>query len=81
MNNMGILDSINSNYSLKTLEEHEKLANDWYKQSLAPQPNGIACPQCGTELLDSNPKILLTTNPPRKNIHCPKCGYNVLRIA
>jgi len=46
-----------------------------------PQPNGIACPECGEELMDSD-ALLLTSIPPRRNIHCPgrNCvfvGYRV----
>lgn len=46
-----------------------------------PRPNGIACPECGHELLDSQPLITFTSNPPQKNIHCPECDYIGFRIA
>jgi hypothetical protein len=46
-----------------------------------PRPNGIACPECGEELLDSNPNMTLTSNPAKKSIHCSKCKYNGYRIA
>lgn len=46
-----------------------------------PHPNGIKCPECGKELWDSRPMITLTTSPPRKDIHCPKCGYKGYRLA
>lgn len=45
-----------------------------------PKPNGIVCPDCGEELLDTNPFSTITTNPPQKHIHCPKCGYSGYRI-
>ena len=43
--------------------------------------DGIACPKCGKELLDSSPSITLTSHPPQKNIHCDACGYRGFRIA
>lgn len=46
-----------------------------------PRPNGIACPKCGGELLDSSPMITLTSYPPQKNVHCPACDYTGYRIA
>jgi DNA-directed RNA polymerase subunit RPC12/RpoP len=46
-----------------------------------PKSNGIACPKCGNELMDTNPMMTLTSYPAQKNIHCPKCGYTGYRIA
>ena len=46
-----------------------------------PHVNGIACPKCGKELWDSSPSITLTSNPPKKNVHCPACGFKGYRIA
>jgi predicted RNA-binding Zn-ribbon protein involved in translation (DUF1610 family) len=45
--------------------------------------NGIACPTCGKELVDSCPDAYLMSSPLRKNIHCPEdgCGYTGLRNA
>ena len=68
---------------LKTLEEHNDMV--WKnQQSFAdlsrPQKNGIACPKCGEEMWDSNPMITLTSNPPKKNVHCD-CGYVGYRLA
>ena len=40
-----------------------------------PRLNGIACPNCGAEMLDSNPMETLTSNPPQKRIHCSNCHY------
>ena len=47
----------------------------------SPRPNGIACPTCCNELLDSEPTMTLASNPPQKSIHCPSCGYRGHRIA
>jgi DNA-directed RNA polymerase subunit RPC12/RpoP len=68
---------------LKSLDEHNSIA--WSNQSSmfdnSPKPNGIACPNCGEELMDSHPMITLTSHPAQKNIHCPSCDYRGYRIA
>lgn len=64
--------------TLKSLDQRsrERWAAFEAQQKLAqPHPNGIACPKCGLELWDSNPMIVLTSDPPQKNIHCPACGW------
>jgi hypothetical protein len=40
--------------------------------------NGIACPKCGEEMYDTNPNMILTSNPPKKSVHC-KCGFSGYR--
>ena len=68
---------------LKSLDEHnqEILKNhNFFVQSQIPLPNGISCPTCGKEMFDSNPMMTLTSNPPKKNIHCD-CGYIGYRYA
>lgn len=45
------------------------------------RPNGIACPNCGKELMDSSPMTVLTSDPPQKDVHCPACGYRGHRVA
>jgi hypothetical protein len=44
-----------------------------------PHFNGIACPDCGKELYDTNASIL-TSFPPKRNVHCD-CGYHGYRLA
>ena len=46
-----------------------------------PKYNGIACPKCGSELVDTNPMETLTSYPPQKNINCIECEYIGYRIA
>lgn len=46
-----------------------------------PCRNGISCPDCGVELFDSCPAMTLTSNPPKKNIHCEACDYRGYRTA
>ena len=43
------------------------------------RPNGIACPECGKELYDTNPHEVLASLPPQKNVHC-ECGYSGYRV-
>lgn len=40
--------------------------------------NGVACPKCGDEMYDTNPNLTLTSNPPKKSVHC-KCGFSGYR--
>lgn len=67
---------------LVNLMDHNIIA---WSQSAAnlnqPIPNGIACPNCKEELLDSNPFVTLTSWPAQKNVHCPNCEYKGFRIA
>jgi ribosomal protein S27AE len=68
--------------TLKTLEEFNTQRRSGYRfPDSTPKPNGIACPKCGEELVDSQPNVTLTSMPPQKNIHCPKCDYTGFRVA
>lgn len=44
-----------------------------------PVANGIACPECGQELMDSSPCIVLTSHPAQVHTHCSKCTYKGTR--
>lgn len=46
-----------------------------------PRPNGIACPNCSIELVDSNPHMMMMSRPPMLAIHCRACGYKGTRVA
>lgn len=65
---------------LKTLDEHN-LQVKIVGQNL-PQPNGIECPNCGSELFDSNPNMTLMSFPPQKRVICLKdsCDYSGFRF-
>ena len=71
------------NKKLKLLSEHNAEAWQAHKNINNPVLNGIACPECGKELYDSNPMAILTSSPPQKNVHCSnkKCGYIGYRVA
>ena len=68
---------------LKDLSKHNSEASvlQYGLNNNNPIKNGIACPKCGNELLDSRPMITLTSYPAQKNIHCDKCDYVGYRIA
>lgn len=72
---------------MKTLEEFNKermLAYEFDLQAthpMKPHRNGIECPHCSDELWDSCPGMTLTSSPPKKNVHCPACGYFGYRLA
>ena len=65
---------------MKSLDEFNEERRKLYSIGDDPIPNGIACPKCGAELLDSRPNVSLTSYPPQKNIHCSKCDYRGYRI-
>ena len=56
---------------MKTLEEYEK-EKAYLREH---HGTGIQCPACGDELVESNPGVILTTNPARKAVHCPTCKH------
>ncbi len=68
------------NKKLKSLKEHNEGRMADQGEMSGPLPNGIACPNCETELLDSTPHKVLTSNPAQYNIHCPKCDYQGYRF-
>ena len=57
-------------------EQEERL---WKYREVYPKPNGIACPECGAELYDSD-SVILTSYPPKRNINCSECEYTGTRI-
>lgn len=68
---------------LKSLDEHNAERHDYYRVAdiKNPVPNGIACPTCGKEMVDTNPYVILTSDPPQMNVRCPACGYTGYRVA
>jgi hypothetical protein len=70
---------------LKTLQEHNTMNTTFHRGLLPQSPvlNGIACPKCGEELLDTQPNVTLSSMPPQKNVGCSsdKCDYTGYRIA
>jgi ribosomal protein S27E len=67
--------------TLKNLSEHnrEKSLQWQWQSAVNSQLNGIACPECGQELLDTNPDQVLLTAPPQFRVHCSSCDYTGTR--
>jgi hypothetical protein len=69
---------------LKSLVEHNSMSTTFHLGMLNPKPipNGIACPKCGEELLDTKPNETLASMPPQKNVGCSskKCDYIGYRV-
>lgn len=51
----------------------------YYYDTGAALPNGIACPECGAELVDTEPDVTLLSAPPQKKVRCSQCAYSGLR--
>jgi hypothetical protein len=59
---------------LITLEEHNKIKS----QQCSMVGNGIACPDCGSELFDLG--VSLHHYPPKYRIFCKNCNYKGTRL-
>ena len=68
---------------MKKLDQHNELQTSRHMQMYSGRPvkNGIECPRCRSELLDSNPHMTLTSMPPQKNVHCNDCGFVGYRVS
>lgn len=65
---------------MKTLREHNTEAMRRHRRRAEqPRNNGIECPECGAEMVDSD-GFVLTSSPPQKNIHCPSCQHKAYAI-
>ena len=60
---------------LISLSSFNENATSRHIPTMAPQLNGIECPRCRKELFDTHPMVVLTSDPPKKSIHCSHCGY------
>jgi len=69
--------------NLKSLQKFNQERQEYHDHLDDPRPNGIACPKCGGELIDSSPGLIITTNPGLASIHCPSddCDYVGTRLA
>ena len=65
--------------ALRSLEEHDAEAWERHRivNNMNSKPLGIACPKCGTELVNPEPNMVLTSNPPKQHTQCTAkhCGY------
>ena len=68
---------------LVSLKEHNESIISMYEESCVgiPFPNGIKCPDCEAELLDSSRLItFLEMGNPYTRIQCNECGFLGQRI-
>ena len=67
---------------LKSLAEHNTHMQNlqMWDSIVQSRPNGIACPECGKELLDTNPNFALLTSPVQYRVHCSDCDYTGTRF-
>ena len=58
---------------MKTLEEHNE-----YICKINAEPKvclaGVKCDDCGTEMILSQPNVVLASYPPKMRVECPSCG-------
>jgi len=68
---------------LKSLQEwNQEQQILWDQAQPAPdKPNDLQCPDCGEELVDPQPRVLIAEDPPAKDVRCLACGYKGRRIA
>lgn len=67
---------------LEEYNENKRIANVAKEAIMkAPVRNGIECPDCGEELCDTNPTIVLLGNPPSMEVSCTSCYYKGYRLA
>lgn len=62
-----------------SLDENNRRAFAIHTQDNSPRKNGIACPDCGEELMDTNPLLILCSEPPKKDVKCSVCEYTGYR--
>lgn len=66
---------------LKILDQASAERYAAYQAWREPRPNGITCPTCGAELVDSDPTLCLTSDPPQTKVYCNSCGYSGSRTS
>lgn len=66
---------------LESLDEHNKRALGIFGPTKleCKVKNGIACPNCGAELFDSDVFVKLSSHPPQYRTHCESCDYQGTR--
>jgi len=67
-------DSLNNDSELKSLKQHNdsKLTNVFGVNS---KNSGFACPICTSELIYTNPNLMLTSHPPKREVRCSNCKH------
>jgi DNA-directed RNA polymerase subunit RPC12/RpoP len=78
--NNSIWEHIYQGQGITAINGHATTTSTAFYPNNNPQPNGIKCPKCGEELMDTYPNMILTSDPPQKNVHCPKCDHKGYRF-
>ena len=67
-------DSLNNKPKLKSLIDHNdsKLTKVFGVNS---KNSGFACPICTSELIYTNPDMMLTSHPPKREVRCSNCKH------
>jgi predicted RNA-binding Zn-ribbon protein involved in translation (DUF1610 family) len=66
--------------TLKTPEQHNRERRQLHDMESPWRVSGVACPQCGEELLVDT-SMSLTSDPPQHRSKCPKCGHTGYLVA
>ena len=62
--------------SMKTLEKYnEEMENIRLIGLESTDLAGVLCDQCPTEMILTQPDVILTSYPPKQTVKCPNCGY------
>ncbi len=63
---------------MQSLEEYER--EKAKTGTRITDKTGVACPECGSELLDDG-LSLISRVPPMKRVTCPECGFSKVVLA
>jgi transposase len=68
---------------LTPLEEYNRRQTRKYYDRTRKRydPNGLACPDCGNELVDIDKNVQLMSSPPKIKVKCLNCDFVGFRIA
>ena len=66
---------------LQSLAEFNRQRKEARFKESQPKPNGIECPDCGEELMDSTPRYIYDSFPPQMAVSCPTCYFRGYRVA
>jgi len=61
------------------LDDYNKIASEHYGEYKG-RYNGIKCPECGHELIDPEPNMVLFSYPPRTRVECLECNFKSTRV-
>ena len=65
---------------LISIEENDRRVMAQIKKFEDGTPNGVACPECGAELMDTHPNNVLMSYPPKLRVKCSECAFEGYRM-